>query len=193
MVVEQEARLAVGRVAMNGSLRSRAALWLAVRRSGARLCAPFRVTGRGGPEAVHHVTVGPGTRIGQFAWLSLTSPDARIVVGRDCTLNSNLSITVNQLVEIGDEVGIGDRTIIMDHEHAPAADGSGGFSWQLTPPRPVRIGSGAHLGVNVVVMPGVEIGENARVGANAVVTRSVPAGATVVGIPARILTDGSAG
>jgi serine acetyltransferase len=37
------------------------------------------------------------------------------------------------------------------------------------------------------VLPGAEIGERSVVGAGAVVLHSVPAGVTVVGIPARVI------
>jgi acetyltransferase-like isoleucine patch superfamily enzyme len=49
---------------------------------------------------------------------------------------------------------------------------------------PVHIQDGAWLGAGVIVLPGITIGENAIVGAGAVVTHDVPAGATVVGVPA---------
>lgn len=51
----------------------------------------------------------------------------------------------------------------------------------------VRIGSGCWLGPNCSVMNKVEIGSNATVGIGAVVTRSVQAGTTVIGNPARKL------
>jgi acetyltransferase-like isoleucine patch superfamily enzyme len=51
------------------------------------------------------------------------------------------------------------------------------------------IRKGAKIGANATLLPGVEIGENAIVGAGAVVVRDVPAGAVVVGNPARIIND----
>jgi acetyltransferase-like isoleucine patch superfamily enzyme len=49
------------------------------------------------------------------------------------------------------------------------------------------IRSGAKIGANATLLPGVEIGEMALVGAGAVVTRDVPAGVVVAGNPARII------
>lgn len=49
------------------------------------------------------------------------------------------------------------------------------------------IRSGASIGANATILAGVEIGERAMVGAGAVVTRDVPAGALVVGNPARTI------
>lgn len=46
----------------------------------------------------------------------------------------------------------------------------------------------ARIGANSTILPGVEIGENALVGAGSVVVANVPAGAVVVGNPARIIT-----
>ena len=49
------------------------------------------------------------------------------------------------------------------------------------------IRKGAKIGANATLLPGVVIGENALVGAGAVVVRDVPAGAVVVGNPARMV------
>lgn len=49
------------------------------------------------------------------------------------------------------------------------------------------IENGARLSAGCRVLGPVIVGEGATVGANAVVVRDVPAGATVVGIPARVL------
>lgn len=46
---------------------------------------------------------------------------------------------------------------------------------------------GAKMGANATILPDLEIGENAFVGAGAVVIENVPAGAVVVGNPARVI------
>ena len=61
--------------------------------------------------------------------------------------------------------------------------------------KPVHIESGAWIGANVTILPGVTIGENAIVAAGAVVTKDVPANSIVGGNPAkviRMLNDGEA-
>lgn len=50
------------------------------------------------------------------------------------------------------------------------------------------LGAGVNVGAGAKLLGGVILGDHARVGANAVVLCHVPAGATAVGIPARILT-----
>jgi bifunctional UDP-N-acetylglucosamine pyrophosphorylase/glucosamine-1-phosphate N-acetyltransferase len=52
-----------------------------------------------------------------------------------------------------------------------------------------RIGSGAFIGIGARLIAPVTIGERAVVGAGSVVPKNhnVPAGATVIGVPARIL------
>lgn len=52
--------------------------------------------------------------------------------------------------------------------------------------RPV-IGNGVEIGAGAVIIGGIHVGDGAIIGANAVVTRSVPAGAVMGGVPARLL------
>jgi acetyltransferase-like isoleucine patch superfamily enzyme len=159
------------------------------------LLAPFRITGSAASQALDRIEIGPGTRIGQFTWFSLVGPDARIRIGRDCTLSSFLSITVSGLVTIGDGSAIGDRCLIADHGHdhmtylgeAMARGEKPVFGFMTSEADPVTIGDGVHIGVGVVISPGVTIGDGAVVGANSVVTADVPPYTVVAGSPARVL------
>jgi bifunctional UDP-N-acetylglucosamine pyrophosphorylase/glucosamine-1-phosphate N-acetyltransferase len=51
---------------------------------------------------------------------------------------------------------------------------------------PTTIGEGAFIGVDTMLIAPVEVGDGAKTGAGAVVTHDVPAGALVVGVPARV-------
>lgn len=55
----------------------------------------------------------------------------------------------------------------------------------------VEIEDHAFIGVGASILPRVRIGRGATVGAGAVVTTDVPAGATVVGVPARLSRNGA--
>lgn len=55
--------------------------------------------------------------------------------------------------------------------------------------QPVRIGSGADIGMNASILPGVHVGAQSIIGAGAVVTRDVPEYAIVAGVPARVMRD----
>jgi acetyltransferase-like isoleucine patch superfamily enzyme len=61
------------------------------------------------------------------------------------------------------------------------------FNWAMTEARPVVVGEGTWLGINVVVLPGVTIGKGCIVGANSVVTKDLPDYSVAAGAPARIL------
>ncbi len=54
----------------------------------------------------------------------------------------------------------------------------------------VTIGSEAYIGSNSTILPGICVGERSIVGAGAVVTKDVPAGVTVIGVPASVLVKG---
>ncbi len=53
------------------------------------------------------------------------------------------------------------------------------------------LGGHVDVGAGAKILGGVTIGDHARIGANAVVLTSVPAGATAVGVPARIVAEQS--
>jgi UDP-perosamine 4-acetyltransferase len=91
---------------------------------------------------------------------------------------------VNALAEVG-EGAIVNTGAVVEHEcvvgdFAHVAPGS-------VLAGNVRIGEGALVGAGATVTPGRSVGAWAVVGAGAVVTTDVPDGATVVGVPARLM------
>jgi maltose O-acetyltransferase len=109
---------------------------------------------------------------------------SNIYVGKNVFMNYNCVILDVVRVTIGEETRIGPAVQIYtaDHPRDPAVRRSG-----LESGRPVTIGSNVWIGGGAIILPGVTIGDDAIVGAGSVVTRDVPAGATVVGNPARVV------
>lgn len=134
--------------------------------------------------------VGRGTRIWAFAHVL---PGAQI--GAECNICDGVfmeggavvgdRVTVKcgvQLwdgVELEDDVFVGPNATFTNDRFPRSRQWLDGY-----PKTIVR--SGASIGANATILPGLEIGRGAMVGAGAVVTRSVPANAVVVGNPARI-------
>ena len=85
-------------------------------------------------------------------------------------------------IEIGDGAKLGPNVSLLaaDHPRDPALRRA---LWESG--KPIRIGRNAWIGGGAILLPGVTVGDDAIVGAGSVVTRDVPAGATVVGNPAR--------
>jgi acetyltransferase-like isoleucine patch superfamily enzyme len=127
------------------------------------------------------------------AWLSVITEhngvtyEPALTIGDGTTLGHGLLIACVQEVTIGTRVLASDRVFIGDTSHGYVQPDTAVIDQPMTPPRPVRIGDGAFLGVNAVVLPGVTIGARAYVGASAVVTKDVPPGAVVAGNPARVI------
>ena len=106
-----------------------------------------------------------------------------ISVGRNTFMNFNVTMLDVLPITFGEDcqVGPGVQIYTADHPLDPAVRRTG-----LESGRPVTIGNNVWLGGGAIVLPGVTIGDDAVVGAGSVVTRNVPAGAVVVGNPARV-------
>lgn len=105
-----------------------------------------------------------------------------IHLGDEVFLNFNCVIldVVEVRIGAGTQIGPAVQIYAADHPREAEKRRSG-----LEFGRPVVIGEHVWIGGGAIILPGVTIGDNALVGAGSVVTRDVPAGATVMGNPAR--------
>jgi serine O-acetyltransferase len=103
-------------------------------------------------------------------WLNGCVIGVRAQFGPGFVLIHPVGVVINSSVRGGNDVWIESGVVIGENR--------GRF--------PV-LGDGVFIGSGAKVIGGVAIGSGARIGANAVVLHDVPAGATAVGIPARIL------
>jgi acetyltransferase-like isoleucine patch superfamily enzyme len=81
----------------------------------------------------------------------------------------------------GDNVRIGPGTGIISANHDPED-----YDHWL-PSTPITIGSNVWIGMNVVIMPGVNIGGNVIIGANSVVTKDIPDNSVAFGAPCKVI------
>ena len=125
-------------------------------------------------------TVGDGTKIGTFVEVQKGA-----VIGARCKISSHTFICEGVTIE--DEVFIG-HGVMFINDRFPRATAGGQLQteadWHVIP---TRVCQGASIGSGAVILCGITIGERALIGAGAVVTRDVAAGATVAGVPARLM------
>jgi serine O-acetyltransferase len=81
---------------------------------------------------------------------------------------------------------IGETAVIGDDVTLYHGVTLGGTSWNRGKRHPT-LGRGVVVGAGAKILGPIVIGDGAQIGSNAVVVKPVPAGATAVGIPARIL------
>jgi acetyltransferase-like isoleucine patch superfamily enzyme len=130
-------------------------------------------------------------------------PGSTLII-RNCTISPGVTLKASPggvlelnadfvgpgaVIEARESVRIGDGTLIA--EHVTVRDGNHDRSMPLRAmaftAHAVTIGENVWLGAKSSVLSGVTVGDDATVAAGAVVTKDVPAGATVGGVPARLL------
>jgi UDP-2-acetamido-3-amino-2,3-dideoxy-glucuronate N-acetyltransferase len=124
--------------------------------------------------------IGDDTKIGAFVEIQKGAS-----IGERCKISSHTFVCEGVTIE--DEVFVG-HGVMFINDPRPRATADGQLQtetdWHVVP---TRVARGASIGSGAAIMCGVTIGENALIGAGAVVTRDVPAGATVAGVPARLM------
>jgi len=130
--------------------------------------------------------------------LTFERDGASIVIGRNTFIGGSQLASAGA-IEIGDDVLIAWGCDIVDHNsHAIGWAHRkndvrnwyvGKKDWTNVEVRPVRVCAKAWIGLNVIVLKGVEIGEGAVVAAGSVVTKSVPPWTVVGGNPARVIRE----
>jgi serine O-acetyltransferase len=96
-------------------------------------------------------------------------------LGRRVFIDHGMGVVIGETAEVGDDCTIYQGVTL------------GGTTLGRGTKRHPTLGRGVIVGANAQVLGGFTVGDGARVGSNAVVVKPVPAGATAVGNPARIL------
>ena len=129
--------------------------------------------------------IGNGCKIGAFVEIQ-----SGVSIGDNCKISSHSFICEG--VTIGHNVFVGHGAIFVNDRFPratlPNGELKGPKDWLL---EATSIGNGVSIGSGAVIMCGIDIGENSLIGAGAVVTKSVRKNATVAGIPARLLSQGT--
>ena len=103
------------------------------------------------------------------------------VIGERLFIDHGMGVVIGETAEIGAEVTLYHGVTLGGI--APAVDAES----QVDQKRHPTIEKGVIIGSGAQVLGPITVGKDARVGANAVVVRDVAEGATVVGIPARVV------
>jgi len=112
-------------------------------------------------------------------WLTGIEIHPGATVGRRVFIDHGMGIVIGETAEIGDDTTLYHGVTL------------GGTSWSKGKRHPT-LGKGVVVGAGAKILGPITIGDGAKVGSNAVVVKDVPAGATVVGVPGRVVEEGVA-
>lgn len=110
--------------------------------------------------------------------ISTHDNNAKIKIGDHCGF-SGVSIGAAKEITIGNNVLFGANSVITDFDWHEAISN--------TAPKAVIIHDNVWIGLNAVVLKGVEIGENSIIGANSLVLKSIPPNVIAGGNPCKVL------
>lgn len=131
---------------------------------------------------LENIFIGARNAIYEGIWLK-AEPQGKIEIGSDNYIGHRVHIHAVGNVIIGNNIMLADSVAITTGEHDRIQHD---IVWTKGD---IVIKDNAFIGEKAIILGGVTIGEGATVGAGAVVTKDVPAGATVAGVPARIISS----
>ncbi len=122
-----------------------------------------------------------------FKWLGRAiSQFSRFTTGIEIHPGATLGRRV--FIDHGMGVGIGETAEVGDDCTLYQGVTLGGTSWNKGKRHPTLL-CGVIIGAGAKIIGPITLGAGAKVGSNAVVVKPVPAGATVIGIPGRVVED----
>jgi serine O-acetyltransferase len=110
-------------------------------------------------------------------WITGIEIHPGATIGRRVFIDHGMGVVIGETAEISDDCTLYHGVTL------------GGTSWNKGKRHPTLM-PGVVIGAGAKVLGPIIVGEGAKIGSNAVVVRDVPAGATAVGIPARIVESG---
>ncbi len=113
---------------------------------------------------------------------------SRQITGID--IHPGATIGKNFFIDHGTGVVIGETAIIGDNVTLYQGVTLGGTSLEKKKRHPT-LGNNIEVGAGAKILGPINIGNNVKIGANSVVTKDIPNNSIVVGVPGRIIKDGS--
>jgi serine O-acetyltransferase len=112
-------------------------------------------------------------------WLTGIEIHPGATIGRRVFIDHGMGVVIGETAVIGDECTLYHGVTL------------GGTSWKKGKRHPT-LARGVVIGAGAKILGPIVLGEGAKIGSNSVVVRDVPAAATAVGIPARIIESAQA-
>jgi maltose O-acetyltransferase len=107
-------------------------------------------------------------------------------VDDECFLGDECLLDLAEAIRLERQVTLAERVLVLTHMNVGYRDHPLQEHFPATA-APVVVETGAFLGANVTVLPGVRVGARSFVAAGSVVTTDVPPATLVAGVPARVV------
>lgn len=107
-------------------------------------------------------------------WLTGIEIHPGAKIGKRFFIDHGMGVVIGETAEIGDDVTLYHGVTL------------GGTTWRKEKRHPT-LGNNVVIGAGAKILGPITVGDNARVGSNSVVVKDVPPGATVIGIPGRVV------